>query len=66
MHTEALTQAQRDVLDRIASLGQLADFYLAGGTALALRHGHRRSIDFDWFRESAVTRRLLAAQVDDL
>lgn len=24
-------------------------FYLAGGTALALRLGHRRSVDLDWF-----------------
>jgi hypothetical protein len=28
----------------------LREFYLAGGTALALRHGHRRSIDFDFFQ----------------
>ena len=25
------------------------DFSLAGGTALALFLGHRRSVDFDWF-----------------
>lgn len=31
-------------------LGKLkADFYLAGGTALALQIGHRDSIDFDFF-----------------
>jgi hypothetical protein len=36
------------------SLGPFADrrgYYLAGGTAVALRIGHRRSIDFDWFAE---------------
>lgn len=27
------------------------DFYLAGGTALALQIGHRKSIDFDYFTE---------------
>jgi hypothetical protein len=27
------------------------DFYLAGGTALALQYGHRESVDFDFFRE---------------
>jgi hypothetical protein len=26
-------------------------FYLAGGAALALQLGHRRSVDFDWFRK---------------
>ena len=25
------------------------DFYLVGGTAVALHLGHRRSVDFDWF-----------------
>jgi hypothetical protein len=65
VHTEALTQAQRDVLDGIASVGQVADFYLAGGTALALRHAYRRSIDFDWFRETAFDSRRLVAALDD-
>lgn len=27
----------------------IADFYLAGGTALALQLGHRISTDLDWF-----------------
>lgn len=49
MHLEILNNAQKRVL---ASLGKVlvdTDFYLAGGTALALQLGHRRSIDFDWF-----------------
>ena len=28
-------------------LPEMEDFYLAGGTALALQIGHRRSLDFD-------------------
>ena len=40
---------------RIALLPKLAkfknNFYLAGGTALALQLGHRKSIDFDFFTE---------------
>jgi len=31
--------------------GNFSDFYLAGGTALALYFGHRKSIDFDFFSE---------------
>lgn len=27
----------------------MQNWYLVGGTALALQYGHRRSIDFDWF-----------------
>lgn len=53
MHTEILTQAQLAVLDGLSPISAVREFYLAGGTALALRHGHRRSIDFDFFRPSA-------------
>lgn len=43
------------VIARILSAGTLEStatslgFYLAGGTAVALHVGHRRSVDFDWF-----------------
>lgn len=43
-----------------------ADWYLAGGTALALQTGHRQSVDLDFFtpqasfRETALERKLLA------
>jgi predicted nucleotidyltransferase component of viral defense system len=30
----------------------IRNFYLAGGTALALQYGHRESVDFDFFTES--------------
>lgn len=50
MHLEILTAAQLTVLDGLKPIPAVGDFYLAGGTALALRHGHRRSIDFDFFR----------------
>jgi hypothetical protein len=49
MRTEILTATQSDVLERLTPLQEIAAFYLAGGTALALRIGHRRSIDFDFF-----------------
>ena len=50
MRTDVLTADQRAVLDALTPLVSPTRFYLAGGTALALRHGHRRSIDFDFFR----------------
>jgi nucleotidyltransferase AbiEii toxin of type IV toxin-antitoxin system len=49
MRTEILTPSQRDVLERLKTLPEVAAFYLAGGTALALHLGHRRSVDFDFF-----------------
>lgn len=51
MHTEALTKNTKSVLDAIGSSGIAKDFYLAGGTALALYLGHRFSVDLDWFAE---------------
>ena len=64
MHTEILNQAQQEILDGLASLQVLAESYLAGGTALALRHGHRRSVDFDWFREDPLDSRRLVVALD--
>lgn len=49
MHFEVLTDAQKKVLSRFSSVLGKTDFYLAGGTALALQIGHRMSKDFDWF-----------------
>jgi hypothetical protein len=50
MHLETLAARQPDVLAGIARVEDVRGFYLAGGTALALRYGHRESIDFDFFR----------------
>ncbi len=47
-HPEVSTDAVRRVLASIAgSLGP--EWYLAGGTGLALQLGHRRSHDLDFF-----------------
>lgn len=40
------------------------DFFLAEGTALALRFGHRRSIDIDLFRPTAFNAAALAEHLD--
>ena len=64
LHREALGRAQRSLLPRLAPLARQHGFYLAGGTALALQLGHRRSVDFDWFREDPIDDPLrLAADV---
>src|SRR3989304_554085 len=44
-----LPESQKRLLHKITKALSGADFYLAGGTALALQIGHRQSIDFDWF-----------------
>jgi hypothetical protein len=47
MYLEVLTKRQSELLPLLGSFSR--DFYLAGGTAIALTIGHRRSIDFDLF-----------------
>jgi len=49
MHIDILSDVQRGILPLLAKAVVDTDFYLAGGTALALRIGHRPSMDFDWF-----------------
>jgi len=53
MFLEALDSKQLDLLNRISEIKKVTDtFYLAGGTALALLLGHRKSYDFDFFSEN--------------
>lgn len=42
------------------------DFYLAGGTALALQIGHRDSIDFDFFTEKNIDTKELFGQIKEV
>jgi hypothetical protein len=48
---EVLDATQAGVLKAVGPVLQSKGFYLAGGTALALQLGHRRSADLDWFVE---------------
>lgn len=53
MHPEAIESKTRNVLEKIRLIGITKQFYLAGGTALALYLGHRESIDLDWFSDQS-------------
>jgi predicted nucleotidyltransferase component of viral defense system len=48
-HEEILTPAQVGMAARLGTVASQFGYYLAGGTAIALYLGHRRSEDFDWF-----------------
>lgn len=48
MHKEVLSENQIALFPLVRQFKR--EFYLAGGTALALYLGHRRSIDFDFFK----------------
>lgn len=50
MYKNTLNTDQEQLLTFIKSFS--SDFYLVGGTAIALHLGHRRSIDFDLFTDN--------------
>src|ERR1022692_4260545 len=57
MHTEVLTPAATELIPSLSAFKP--DFYLAGGTGLALQIGHRVSVDFDLFSGTAIKRTLI-------
>lgn len=57
LHYETLTPALKELFPKLALFKD--DFYLAGGTALALQIGHRVSVDFDFFSDTHIKRTLL-------
>ncbi len=61
-HPEVLTARQRRLLARIGPPVTREGFYLAGGTAIAILLGHRRSDDLDWFTGEPLGDALLLAQ----
>lgn len=51
MHLEVLGEKEKELFQKLPAF---RDFYLAGGTALALQIGHRISVDFDLFSEREI------------
>lgn len=64
LHYEILDKSRRSLLPRLA--GFKDNFYLAGGTALALQLGHRDSIDFDFFTSETFDSELVYQQIEAL
>lgn len=55
---EILPEGQRRLWPTLAPLAQLG-WVLYGGTAIALRYGHRVSVDFDFFSAQPLDRQAL-------
>lgn len=53
LHFDAIPDSVRNLLTLLAPAPPLKDFALGGGTSLALRFGHRLSVDLDFFTETA-------------
>ena len=61
-HPEILEGAQAQVLRQLAHCVSPRQFYLGGGTALAIHLGHRHSVDLDWFTPGNIPDPLRLAQ----
>ena len=57
MHQEAITSKAKKVFEKLKNF---SNFYLVGGTGLALQLGHRISVDFDFFLENEIPQNLLS------
>jgi len=63
MHKEVLSPEQLNILSLVSKFRR--EFYLAGGTAIALYIGHRRSIDFDLFKQGQLNHKKILARIVD-
>lgn len=61
-HRDVMPASQRALLHRLGPVATRHDFYLGGGTAVAIHIGHRRSVDLDWFTSDAVADPLRLAE----
>ncbi len=64
MHTEILSDKQAALLPFISQFKR--NFYLVGGTAIALHIGHRKSIDFDLFTFSRLNKIKIKHKVGEI
>lgn len=55
LHKSVLPEKSFELLKKIMQTDSFDDFYLAGGTSLALQIGHRISIDLDLFTQTEFT-----------
>ena len=63
MHHEILSKEQVDLLPMMQQFRR--EYYLVGGTAIALQIGHRKSIDFDMFKFLALNSKRTLNKIDD-
>lgn len=62
-HTSGITYPQLHAIKKVGGVVNLRNFYLAGGTALSIYYGHRRSVDLDWFTPAPLVDPMQFAQL---
>lgn len=63
MHKEILSKEQVELLPLLQNFKR--EFYLVGGTAIALQIGHRRSIDFDLFKSKKLHPKSIVSKISE-
>lgn len=63
MYLNILTKEQKELLPLITEFRK--EYYLVGGTAIALQIGHRKSIDFDLFKKSSIKKTQIKRKIAD-
>lgn len=66
MHWEVIDKNRYDILKKIIEKVSLKEYYLAGGTALALQTGIRESFDFDFFIQTEFDENLLIQELEGI
>jgi len=66
MSQEILSKKTKADLETLKEAGVLRDFYLAGGTGLALQFRHRISLDLDFFTKKAFEEKILVQKIKKL
>lgn len=63
MFGTVLAESSQNALAILGKSGLMSEAYLAGGSALALRFGHRYSVDFDFFSPDSFDPAILCASL---
>jgi hypothetical protein len=64
IHWETLDPQRTALIKKLAGMSELRDFYLAGGTALSLQLGLRKSFDFNFFSYHSFSERVLLSSLE--
>lgn len=63
LQTQTIEPRALSILEKLMGLSSLQNFYLVGGTALALKYGHRLSVDLDLFGNKDFNKEFILSQL---
>ena len=66
LFTDILPAEQLQLFKELSTHPFIKDFYLAGGTGLSLQIGHRRSLDFDFFKPGDFDTSVIIKQLSEI